>query len=322
MKRSITTTCLLLMVSKLIHGSKQKLLQHVSDLSDLKYDENDRLRYHYLAVAGEPGCSDVLDDFDFAVRQPAVLNGNAASDLFKNERPAVCSFACLEKGTQRKYVTFPLEKHRFASDYLLTSSEAVGHAREWYADNCQKIEIGFVLYGDHDADLFWISHTGENVPNGVLRPKEEGSEWRDTYIGHKFKIVQRETNKILGVYAAEYNAVYVVLPSPPPSLTDSEDFIVKEIYQTLQPELVRAHDVKRTFTEFGFGKGRMPDDLWSSINTYYYNNRNHKFLEEWDYPEMFVNWWEANVYMIAMPWGLKVSCILILHAYRVFARSN
>jgi hypothetical protein len=42
------------------------------------------------------------------------------------------------------------------------------------------------------------------------------------------------------------------------------------------------------------------------MSTYYYNNRMNKMREEWDTKGVFVNWWEKDVYMIGMPWVLKV----------------
>ena len=64
--------------------------------------------------------------------------------------------------------------------------------------------------------------------------------------------------------------------------------------------------MQRTFTEFGFTKGQLPVDLWSSISAYYHNNRDHKVIEEWDSKGLYVNWWEKDVFFIPMPWELKV----------------
>ena len=75
---------------------------------------------------------------------------------------------------------------------------------------------------------------------------------------------------------------------------------------TCHAEWSRANRVKRTFTEFGFSKGKLPVDLWASISSYYYNNRDHKVLEEWDTRGLYVNWWETDVFFIPMPWELKV----------------
>jgi hypothetical protein len=46
-----------------------------------------------------------------------------------------------------------------------------------------------------------------------------------------------------------------------------------QVKQTLRMEWDRAHRIQRTFTEFGFNKGKLPNDLWASISSYYYNNR-------------------------------------------------
>ena len=54
------------------------------------------------------------------------------------------------------------------------------------------------------------------------------------------------------------------------------------IHDTLRAEWERSRRIKRTFTEFGFSKARVPDDLWGSISSYYYNNRNSKVREEWE----------------------------------------
>jgi hypothetical protein len=50
---------------------------------------------------------------------------------------------------------------------------------------------------------------------------------------------------------------------------------VKKLYQD---EYISAQKVKRTFTEIGFAKGKLPVDLFSSITTFYYNNKDHLAL--------------------------------------------
>lgn len=63
--------------------------------------------------------------------------------------------------------------------------------------------------------------------------------------------------------------------------------------------------MKRTFTELGFDKGKLPLDLFADMSTYYYNNRHQKFREEWDGKGLYVNWWEQDAFMIALPNQLK-----------------
>jgi hypothetical protein len=79
-----------------------------------------------------------------------------------------------------------------------------------------------------------------------------------------------------------------------------------QVRQTFDAEWDRAHLIKRTFTEFGFNRRKLPQDLWNSLQTYYYNNRDHAVREEWETKGLFVNWWEVDPYMIVMPWELKV----------------
>jgi hypothetical protein len=82
------------------------------------------------------------------------------------------------------------------------------------------------------------------------------------------------------------------------------------VEETFKMEWNRANRVTRTFTGLGFAKGRLPTELWSSISAYYYNNREHKIIEEWDSKGLYVNWWERDVYFIPMPWELKVRLLL------------
>ena len=96
--------------------------------------------------------------------------------------------------------------------------------------------------------------------------------------------------------------------------------VARQVKNTFQHEWVRAHRVKRTFTELGFNKGRLPMDLWTSMQTYYYNNAKNLAREEWNDKGVFVNWWDVESYMIGMPWKLKTywqSRLKVSSIYRV-----
>jgi hypothetical protein len=86
------------------------------------------------------------------------------------------------------------------------------------------------------------------------------------------------------------------------------------IKATLDSEWMKKNAVKRTFTDLGFNRGRLPHDLWGSISAYHYNNRNSKSLEEWYAKGVFVNWYDAPVYFIPMPWKLKVLIFLLFYS--------
>lgn len=84
----------------------------------------------------------------------------------------------------------------------------------------------------------------------------------------------------------------------------TEDF-ERSIEQTLRSEWTRHTIPKRTFSPLGFAKGRLPDDVFASMGSFYYNNRMNKMREEWDGKGYFVNWWETDVYFVQVPWNLK-----------------
>ena len=79
----------------------------------------------------------------------------------------------------------------------------------------------------------------------------------------------------------------------------------KEISRTEKFEVTRAENVRRTFTEHGFSKSRLPADVYASMRTYYYNNRNNAAREEWDGKGVYVNWWKSDPYFIPPPFALK-----------------
>lgn len=80
----------------------------------------------------------------------------------------------------------------------------------------------------------------------------------------------------------------------------------RQILQTFKGEWIHSNDCKRTFTKLGFNKGRLPPDLFASIEAYYYNNRDHLAIEEWHKKGgVHVNWYEVPAFMIQMPWELK-----------------
>ena len=144
-------------------------------------------------------------------------------------------------------------------------------------------------------------HTGD------LKRKEKHTSWQTTTLGHKFRVIDSLTEAVLGEFVAEYPAIFV-LGKPSGSegvhpMADKE--VARQVKNTFNHEWVRAHRVTRTFTPLGFNKGRLPMDLWTSMKTYYYNNKEHVAREEWNDKGVFVNWWDAESYMIGMPWKLK-----------------
>eukprot|EP00604_Paraphysomonas_vestita_P002034 CAMPEP_0174819862 /NCGR_PEP_ID=MMETSP1107-20130205/3321_1 /TAXON_ID=36770 /ORGANISM="Paraphysomonas vestita, Strain GFlagA" /LENGTH=327 /DNA_ID=CAMNT_0016034109 /DNA_START=358 /DNA_END=1341 /DNA_ORIENTATION=+ len=127
--------------------------------------------------------------------------------------------------------------------------------------------------------------------------------WHSSFLGHRFEVRDSITEELLKTITVEFSGVYVVGDSGLGTLPDPVD--ERNIENAMRNEWARCNRVKRTFTELGFAKGKLPKDVWASLSTYNYNNKDNAAREEWDRKGYFVNWWEVTPYLLGMPWGLK-----------------
>ena len=171
------------------------------------------------------------------------------------------------------------------------------------SDSCGKVEYGFVNYHENTIKMYWFNqHTNERIFNQELGKGERNTAFITTFVGHKFEFYDSEPNedalqneRILEVNV-ENNGVIGIKNHEQPHFP--KEGVVEEVKRTLNNEWSRHLRVKRTFSSLGFDKGKLPDDLFASLGSYYYNNRNppHKVLEEWGrHKGVFVNYWETDV---------------------------
>lgn len=120
--------------------------------------------------------------------------------------------------------------------------------------------------------------TGERYTSGILEYGEQKTVWLRSVIGHKFEVVDDATNSIIESHVVQCHSFFVVGRM---ELTSEVRDITAQVENTFNSEWQRSRNVKRTFTELGFTLGKLPPDLWGSMSSYYYNNRNSKFREEW-----------------------------------------
>lgn len=112
-------------------------------------------------------------------------------------------------------------------------------------------------------------------------------------------------NKILYKFTVENNGVTSLGHKPHGQI--SQKNINSQVLEEMEEEWQNQKRVKRTFSPLGFDKGRLPDDVYASIASYYYNNRDppHLVLETWDADEgITVNFWESVVEFVHMPANL------------------
>ena len=210
-----------------------------------------------------------------------------------------CRAVCLEKGTLNTHLFHPLSNALYKGSDANEGETLV----DWIQNTCQFVELGFVSYNANDIIVNWINHQGKPMEVGRLKRGEKNTMWQLTTLGHKFQLVDSVTKKILGNYMA-FQQGQMVIGNPGSGVDRSIDK-TDQIEGTLRNEWHRSNRVKRTFTEVGFSKGKLPLDLFASMSTYYYNNRANQFKEEWDSKGVFVNWWEVDAQFIGMPWRLK-----------------
>eukprot|EP00596_Hydrurales_sp_CCMP1899_P007088 CAMPEP_0119042686 /NCGR_PEP_ID=MMETSP1177-20130426/16081_1 /TAXON_ID=2985 /ORGANISM="Ochromonas sp, Strain CCMP1899" /LENGTH=386 /DNA_ID=CAMNT_0007009649 /DNA_START=484 /DNA_END=1644 /DNA_ORIENTATION=+ len=174
---------------------------------------------------------------------------------------------------------------------------------DWISDH-QDVEVGWISHYPEELTLYWIHpETNERVNNGRVINGEKNTLWLRSRLGHKFEILD-DNNVVIEEYTMEHDSFNVVGASFMGSRTQEKD-VTHAVEHTFNQEWQRSHKVTRTFTDLGFTLGKLPKDLWASMQAYYYNNRANKVIEEWEGRGIFVNWWEADVYMIGMPWKLK-----------------
>lgn len=271
----------------------------ITSFDELEYDENQHLRKNILVYSSSPiSCQTTItnawnrDNPYASVRDLIPLDSSLISSF--TDKNITCFYACLGRGVAKDLISYPLPKEMYTGDTTLREFISV----------CKQAEVGFISYHPTPVKLFWINtNTQESVHLDTITKGERNMKWHSSFLGHKFEVRDEETNELLKVHIVDFSGVVVVgdagtgtLPAP---VAESN------IQNAMKNEWTRCNRVKRTFTELGFAKGKLPKDVWASISTYNYNNKHNAAREEWDHKGYFVNWWEVTPYLLGMPWGLK-----------------
>ncbi len=272
-------------------------------IDSFEYDGNSRLLNHQLLYHGNELCEETIEDSQYLKREVKKLGEPLLSQFLstsnKNES-STCYVVCLERGVHYNHVLNPL-----LDQVMSTNDPAFGHLPvvDWVLNHCQSKEVGFLSYLSHDTNIYWINgFTNNRVQIGTIQPGEKNTVWIGSYLGHKFILTHAVTQKVVGEVEVEFHTLYSLGAQ---KSGRKEHDVRSQVASTFDAEWQRAHRVTRTFTEFGFHKGRLPNDLFASMSAYYYNNRDQATLEEWEDKGIFVNWWEADVFFLPMPMALK-----------------
>lgn len=287
-----------------LSNANEEIVYSFNSLNDFPLDENNRLREHLLVYPESAHCQNFFSDESFSkidLRNKASLPMELLAQFLGSDKDEVksdsCPFVCLERGTHIDSLVYPIP--------TLVNLGGIGtNVNEWLRENCQKTEIGFINYHHNDANIFWYNEAKDLEVNiGRLGWGERNTSWHTSYLGHQFRIRDQTDGTLLAEYTVQYHSINHVKEQS--SRLQVKERVEASIEDTLNREWARSKRVKRTFTEFGFNRGRLPNDLWASMSTYYYNNKDNKALEQFGNHAVIVNWWETNVYYIPMPWKLK-----------------
>jgi len=276
-----------------------------TNMEDLFFDENRHLSENYLLYPDDENCHVIMANLKSLItkediRYVETVTGDLEELLFSSVPGSVkCPVICIDKGVSESLLQYVLPNKNFFR------SEETGYFDslvEWFYQECQAIEVGFINWGQSNLKIR-LAEPNEGPPSDFATLSFGEERWFSASVGSKFELLEIESNSIQLDFIAEFN-VFKVIGHPRPYKIYSRN-ITADVQELLNGEWFRSRMVTRTFTQLGFDKGHLPNDLWGSISTFYYNNRENYVLEEWDESELYVNWWESNVYVIGMPSELR-----------------
>eukprot|EP00581_Thalassiosira_minuscula_P017067 CAMPEP_0183718574 /NCGR_PEP_ID=MMETSP0737-20130205/11801_1 /TAXON_ID=385413 /ORGANISM="Thalassiosira miniscula, Strain CCMP1093" /LENGTH=524 /DNA_ID=CAMNT_0025948163 /DNA_START=90 /DNA_END=1664 /DNA_ORIENTATION=- len=318
-KRNAPMTAISALLAALINLPLHAVAETVTvihSLSDLPMDENGHLSSHVLAYPNSGPCASLIESNmpnrgGLYNHVPIAVDGDAATALFGDEIPdgsedhpvedvSDCPAVCLDRGVDAELVAYPIpenyynpkedENHNSFSNFVASLS-------------CGRVEFGFINYTPNTLSMYWVDHKGNEVYLNPLERLEKNTRFIHTSIGHRF-VFKDQGNRLFLDHTVEFNGVIGI--SNHINKHRHRD-IRSEVQSTMRGEWSKHLQVKRTFSSLGFNKGRLPDDVFGSMRSYWYNNRDppHRLQEEWDSKGLYVNHWESDCNFIQIPWDLK-----------------
>jgi len=282
-----------------VSDANSKPVAVVTSISDdLSFDENGKLKsFHLLFPLDSPNCPAATYTPRTGFESHAIA-GEALDLVFPDYQAGDCVAACVERGTDQTLAGYTMPHFHYDGSVEDSSFD------NWFTDKCGAIEVCLMNYliKQRPLQLYWIKpETGEAHFQKDLEYGERNTHCFRSYLGHKFEV--KFEDGVLDAFTVEHILVKAIGKSKPPD-SSSRSF-EEEIVGALNNEWKRHYAVKRTFSPLGFAKGKLPNDVFAAMGSFFYNNRHNKIREEWGGRGVFVNWWETEVSFIQIPWHLK-----------------
>ena len=281
----------------------------INSTSKFKYDENGHVQsntlVYPLACAGLMESSGIKSEGQIFLHP---VTGEAELAFFPNggileesknipKMVGDCRAVCVERGVHSSLVTS-------AMPYLhYNGHKDSGPFKKWFVHNCLRVEVCFMNYHSKTPiKRYWVTPSHEERENGTpLKYGEPETACFHSYLGHRFVLRDGNTNEIVLDVTVEH-ALIIAAGKSYPDLSKNHNFEV-QIKNQMNVEWERHKRIKRTCSSLGFKKGRLPNDVFASIGAFYYNNKKYKVPEELN--KVFVNWWEADLFFVQIPWAMK-----------------
>lgn len=297
---------------------------------ELQFDENQKLS-DYLLVYPEtqnPKCVDKIvrnqkrDEADAYFKHGRV-RGEALRRIFpayreneiisEEEDDDRCLAACLEKGTDATVAGYTAPKFHYDS---YSSREGI---ETWFRQSCKMVEVCFVNHVSQTEPLtiYWIDANGGKWKQLDLEYGESGMECFDSYLGHEFLAIleandvgnkemdnneQVRRPRFEERITIEHTTTKAFGEISPLSNDRTLDGGVKK---TLDNELAKHFIQHLPSSSFGGASDMLPDYVIANMGAFYYNNRENIIKREWSGLGTFLNYWEANVKVVSIPWKFR-----------------
>ena len=207
---------------------------------------------------------------------PLAVDGEVASALFANNIPSEehvssigeCPAVCLDRGVDKELVPYPMPQYYFNMDTEHGEHDSIANFLGSYS--CGRVEIAVVNYYPKTLDLYWVDSSDKEVFLYKLERMEYGTRFINTFITHRFRARDPDTQEIVFDEVVEFSGSFGIGNHVNPH---KDRDIRSQVRSVMDGEWRKKSMVKRTFSKLGFDKGRLPNDLYASMRSYYYNNR-------------------------------------------------
>lgn len=296
----------------------------ITSFSQFPYDENNHLASHIFAFPGTDPCRSLFEEARKAVNLHShiamAVDGEVAAALFGDKLPTQshdvsditgCPAVCLDRGIDAELVPYPMPEKYYNinadhGEHDASLSSFLG------SHSCGKVEIGIINYYPKPVNLYWVNFSGEEQLLYTIERMEKNTRFIHTYIDHRFRARDPDTNQTVFDETVQYAATFGIGNHINPH---RDRDIRDKVKSTMNGEWRKKQMVKRTFSTLGFDKGRLPLDLYGSMRSYYYNNREfpHRLMEEWDSKGVYVNYWETVRHIFSISFTVSL-CVELLIA--------